>query len=34
MLPYLNPVMLQHSLDHADEAPAQLAGLVLRSLSP
>ncbi len=34
MLPYLNPVMLQHSLDHAEEAPAQLAGLVLRSLSP
>src|SRR5256885_7128423 len=23
MLPYLNPVMLQHSLDHADEAPAR-----------
>lgn len=34
MLPYLNPLLLQHSLDHADEAPAQLAGLVLRSLSP
>jgi AcrR family transcriptional regulator len=34
MRPYLNPVLLQHSLDHAEEAPAQLSGLVLRSLSP
>nr|WP_315392770.1 TetR/AcrR family transcriptional regulator [uncultured Duganella sp.] len=32
--PYLNPVMLQHSLDHTAEAPAQLSSLVLRSLSP
>ena len=32
--PYLNPVMLQHSLDHTTEAPARLSSLVLRSLSP
>lgn len=32
--PYLNPVMLQHSLDHTAEAPARLSSLVLRSLSP
>lgn len=32
--PYLNPLLLQHSLDHAEEAPAQLSGLALRSLSP
>jgi AcrR family transcriptional regulator len=34
MRPYLHPVLLQHSSDYADEAPAQLSGLVLRSLSP
>jgi len=34
MRPYLNPLLLQHSLDCTDEAPAQLSGLVLRSLSP
>lgn len=34
MRPYFNPLLLQHSLDHAAEAPAQLSGLVLRSLSP
>ena len=32
--PYLNPLFLQHSFDYTDEAPAQLSGLVLRSLSP
>jgi len=32
--PYLNPLLLQHSLEHAEEAPAQLSGLALRSLSP
>jgi AcrR family transcriptional regulator len=32
--PYINPVLLQHSLDYADEGPSQLASLVLRSLSP
>ncbi len=34
MRPYLNPLLLQQSLDHTDEAPALLSGLVLRSLSP
>lgn len=34
MRPYLNPLLLQHSFDHTDEAPGQLSGLVLRSLSP
>ncbi|KQW00646.1 TetR/AcrR family transcriptional regulator [Rhizobacter sp. Root1221] len=34
MRPYLNPLLLQHSLDYTDEAPARLSGLVLRSLSP
>ncbi|MDA8456689.1 TetR/AcrR family transcriptional regulator [Acidovorax sp. GBBC 3334] len=34
MRPYLNPLLLQYSLDQAQEAPAQLAGLALRSLSP
>lgn len=32
--PYLNPLLLQHSLDYVDEASTQLANLVLRSLSP
>ncbi len=32
--PYLNPLLLQHSFDYTDEAPAQLSSLVLRSLSP
>lgn len=31
--PYLNPLLLQHSLASTEEAPARLAGLVLRSLS-
>ncbi|MGH8526918.1 MAG: TetR/AcrR family transcriptional regulator [Gammaproteobacteria bacterium] len=34
MRPYLNPLLLQHSLDYADEGPALLSALVLRSLSP
>jgi AcrR family transcriptional regulator len=34
MRPYLNPILLQHSFDYTDEAPAQLSALVLRSLSP
>jgi AcrR family transcriptional regulator len=34
MRPYLNPILLQHGLDYADEAPTLLSGLVLRSLSP
>jgi hypothetical protein len=32
--PYANPVLLQYSLDEAEEASAQLAALVLRSLAP
>ena len=34
MRPYLNPLLLQHSFDYTEEAPARLSGLVLRSLSP
>lgn len=34
MRPYLNPLLLQHSFDYTDEAPAQLSSLILRSLSP
>ena len=34
MRPYLNPLILQHSFDYAEGAPAQLSSLVLRSLSP
>lgn len=34
MRPYLNPLLLQYSFDYTEEAPAQLSGLVLRSLSP
>lgn len=34
MRPYLNPLILQHSFDYTNEAPAQLSSLVLRSLSP
>lgn len=34
MRPYLNPLLLQHSLAQAERAQLQLAGLVLRSLSP
>lgn len=31
--PYLNPLLLQHSLDCIEEAPMHLSSLVLRSLS-
>lgn len=34
MQPYVNPLLLQHNLDVAEEAPAQLSNLVLRSLAP
>jgi AcrR family transcriptional regulator len=34
MRPYLNPLLLQYSFDHKNEAPAQLSSLILRSLSP
>lgn len=32
--PYLNPLLLQHSFDQVEDAPAHLSSLVLRSLSP
>ena len=32
--PYVNPLLLQYNLDVAEEAPAQLSNLVLRSLAP
>jgi AcrR family transcriptional regulator len=34
MQPYVNPLLLQHSLEVAEEAPMQLSNLVLRSLAP
>jgi len=34
MRPYVNPLLLQYNLDVAEEAPVQLANLVLRSLAP
>jgi AcrR family transcriptional regulator len=34
VLPYANPLLLQHNLDVAEEAPVQLSNLVLRSLAP
>lgn len=34
MRPYLNPLLLPHSMDYNDQAPALLSSLVLRSLSP
>jgi AcrR family transcriptional regulator len=34
MLPFANPLLLQYNLDVAEEAPAQLSNLVLRSLAP
>ena len=34
MRPYINPLLLQHSLETSETAPAQLSSLVLRSLSP
>lgn len=32
--PYLNPLLLPHSLDYIEQAPMLLCSLVLRSLSP
>jgi AcrR family transcriptional regulator len=32
--PYVNPLLLQYSLQVVEEAPAQLSNLVLRSLAP
>ena len=34
MQPYVNPLLLQYSLDVAEEAPMHLSNLVLRSLAP
>jgi AcrR family transcriptional regulator len=34
VLPYANPLLLQHNLHLIEEAPAQLSSLVLRSLAP
>jgi AcrR family transcriptional regulator len=34
MLPFANPLLLQHNLDLVDQAPTQLSNLVLRSLAP
>jgi AcrR family transcriptional regulator len=34
MQPFVNPLLLQHNLDVAEQAPVQLANLVLRSLAP
>jgi hypothetical protein len=34
LLPFANPLLLQHNLDHTEDAPAQLSNLVLRSLAP
>jgi AcrR family transcriptional regulator len=34
MRPYIDPLLLQHNLTHADEATHQLSSLILRSLAP
>jgi AcrR family transcriptional regulator len=34
MLPFVNPLLLQHNLDLVEDAPVQLSNLVLRSLVP
>jgi len=34
VLPYANPLLLQHNLRLIEDAPAQLSNLVLRSLAP
>jgi AcrR family transcriptional regulator len=34
VLPYANPLLLQHNLDQVEHAPARLSNLVLRSLAP
>lgn len=33
MLPFVNPLLLQHNLDLVEDAPVQLSNLVLRSLA-
>jgi AcrR family transcriptional regulator len=34
ILPFANPLLLQHNLDLVEDAPARLSSLVLRSLAP
>jgi AcrR family transcriptional regulator len=34
MLPFVNPLLLQHNLDLVEDAPTRLTNLVLRSLAP
>jgi AcrR family transcriptional regulator len=34
MLPFVNPLLLQHNLDLVEVAPVELSNLVLRSLAP
>ncbi|BAK76965.1 transcriptional regulator, TetR family [Pseudogulbenkiania sp. NH8B] len=34
MLPFANPLLLQHNLDLVEDAPTRLSNLVLRSLAP
>ena len=34
ILPFVNPLLLQHNLDLVEDAPVQLSNLVLRSLAP
>ncbi|MFJ1300684.1 TetR/AcrR family transcriptional regulator [Pseudomonadota bacterium AL_CKDN230030165-1A_HGKHYDSX7] len=34
MRPYINPLLLQHNLQNAQEAASQLCNLILRSLAP
>jgi AcrR family transcriptional regulator len=34
MLPFVNPLLLQHNLNLVEDAPSQLSNLVLRSLAP
>ncbi len=34
MLPFVNPMMLQHHLDESSEGVNDVLGLVLRSLAP
>lgn len=34
LLPFVNPLLLQHNLDLVEDAPVQLSNLVLRSLAP
>jgi AcrR family transcriptional regulator len=34
MLPFVNPLLLQHNLDLVEEGPMELSNLVLRSLAP